>query len=104
MTTLCLITQCTCGIKLDNASISDTIMFQHTSLLNVVLSAVLTVVVGTEYYSGYPSVANKHFYEYGSQTNDTIDDDVDDIEVQVTLTHSAVLFGVPYTEFSVSDM
>ena len=70
-----------------------------TTLLS---AAVLTMVVGTEYYSGLPSVANKHFYEYGSQTEDVINSYMDDHLNTIHLTHPVVLYGVPYSFFVVS--
>ena len=70
-----------------------------TSLLTVVL----TVVVGSEYYSRLPGAEDKHLYEYGSDTNDTIQTGVDDDRFNVQLTHPIVFFGRSYSSFEVSN-
>ena len=70
-----------------------------TSLLTVVL----TVVVGSEYYSGLPTVANKHFYEYGSQTNDAMNARVDDTSIRMEGTHPIIFFGETHSHFTVSN-
>ena len=76
----------------------------NSVLTTTLLSAVvLTTVVGTEYYSGLPSVANKHFYEYGVQTADVINRHMDDHQITIHLTHPVLFFGVPYSSFVVSN-
>ena len=69
-----------------------------TSLLTVAL----TVVAGSEYNSALPTVENKHLYEYGSDTDDTIQTNVDDSQFRIEVTHPVIMFGEAYTLFTVS--
>ena len=66
---------------------------------------VLTVVAGAEYYSELPTVENKHLYEYeyGSDTGDIIETNVDDNGFTVGLAHPIVFFGRSYSSLIVSN-
>ena len=70
-----------------------------TSLLTVVL----TVVVGSEYYSRLPGAEDKHLYEYGDDTDDIVQTDVDDGKFTIELTHRIVIFEASYSSFVVSN-
>ena len=72
------------------------------SLLTVILTVVLTVVVGTEYYSGLPTAEDKHLYEYGYDTDDTVQANVDDSQFRIEVTHPIIMFGTAHTQFKVS--
>ena len=72
-------------------------------LTTFLLSAVLTVVFGSEYYSRLPTAEDKHLYEYGSDTDDIINPNVDDQIFTLELTQRIVFFDRSYTSFRVSN-
>ena len=72
-------------------------------LITSLLTAVLTLVVGSEYYSRLPTGEDKHLYEYGGDTDDIVQTNVDDSKFTIDLTHPIVFFGISYTSFEVSN-